>query len=102
MICPKIITIPPKTTNSLCFEKINVSIILVNNITTAIPNVNFTILLVCLVTIFMAIPTIVVGFYGMNIILPFQNDPDAFIIVSGITVIIMLCFVIFFQRKKWL
>jgi magnesium transporter len=54
------------------------------------------------IAIFMAIPTIVVGFYGMNVILPFQNDPDAFIIVSGITIIIMLCFIIFFQRKKWL
>ncbi len=54
------------------------------------------------IAIFLSIPTIVVGFYGMNVILPFQNDPNAFIIVSGITVIIMLCFVIFFQRKKWL
>ena len=54
------------------------------------------------IAIFLAIPTIVVGFYGMNIILPFQNDPDAFIIVLLITLAIMIVFILSFRKNKWL
>jgi magnesium transporter len=54
------------------------------------------------IAIFLSIPTIVVGFYGMNVVLPFDSSPYAFLIVTGITIGIMLSFVWVFQRKKWL
>ncbi len=54
------------------------------------------------IAIFMSIPTIVGGFYGMNVALPFDHHPYAFWIVSGITITAMLGFVIYFRRKKWL
>jgi magnesium transporter len=54
------------------------------------------------IAIFLAIPTIVGGFYGMNIALPFANNANAFMIVSGITIGIMFGFIYVFNRKKWL
>ncbi len=54
------------------------------------------------IAIFLAIPTIFGGFYGMNIALPFGQHEYAFWIVSGMTVFVMTIFVAFFRRKKWL
>lgn len=54
------------------------------------------------IAIFMSIPTIIGGFYGMNVALPFGDHPQAFWIVSGITLTIMTTFIIFFRRSRWL
>jgi len=54
------------------------------------------------IAIFMSIPTIVSGFYGMNVILPFSENKQAFWIVAGITLSLMTFFIIYFKRKKWL
>lgn len=54
------------------------------------------------IAIFMSIPTIVGGFYGMNIALPYDHHPHAFWIVSAATIIVMILFVLYFKRKKWL
>lgn len=54
------------------------------------------------IAIFLAIPTIFGGFYGMNIALPFAQHEYAFFIVSGMTVFVIILFVAFFGRKKWL
>lgn len=70
--------------------------------TIATNNLNIVFKRLTSIAIFLAIPTIVVGFYGMNILLPFQNDPDAFVIVSIITASIMLVFILYFRKNKWL
>jgi magnesium transporter len=54
------------------------------------------------IAIFMSIPTIVGGFYGMNVALPYDHHPQAFWIVSGLTISIMLGFVAYFRSKRWL
>ncbi len=54
------------------------------------------------IAIFMSIPTIIGGFYGMNLALPFAENPNAFWIVSGITIGIMFSFILYFKNKKWL
>lgn len=54
------------------------------------------------IAIFLSVPTIVGGFYGMNVILPFENNPNAFWIVSTITIGIMLGFVLYFYKKRWI
>jgi magnesium transporter len=53
------------------------------------------------IAIFLAIPTIFGGFYGMNIALPFSHHEYAFWIVSGMIIFVMLLFIAFFKRKKW-
>jgi magnesium transporter len=54
------------------------------------------------ISIFMAIPTIVGGLYGMNVALPLSNDPNAFWVVLGIITVLIVVFVGFFRHKKWL
>jgi magnesium transporter len=65
-------------------------------------DVNRTIKLLTALTIILSIPLIVVSFYGMNVALPFQNQPYAFALILGITLaasIIVLCL---FKRNRWL
>lgn len=54
------------------------------------------------IAIFMSIPTIIGGFYGMNVVLPLEGNPNAFWIVCSITLGVLLLFVVFFKRKRWL
>ena len=54
------------------------------------------------IAIFMSIPTVVSGLYGMNILLPFQEHPNAFWIVTGIIGSAILGFILFFRSRRWL
>lgn len=55
------------------------------------------------IAIFMAIPTIISGFFGMNVLLPIEErDAQGFWIVAGLTALIMLGFVVYFKKKRWL
>jgi magnesium transporter len=54
------------------------------------------------IAIFMSIPTIIGGLYGMNVKLPFDNNPNAFWIIMAITFAVTALFVAIFRKKKWL
>ena len=57
-------------------------------------DLNKTVTVLTLVTIFISIPTLIVGIYGMNIMLPFQNNSGAFgyimLLILGILGILLL------------
>jgi magnesium transporter len=54
------------------------------------------------ISIFLMVPTIMAGIYGMNIILPFQNEKNAFWIVAIITFGLTALLLWLFNRKHWL
>jgi magnesium transporter len=54
------------------------------------------------VAIFLSIPTIVGGIYGMNITLPLASEKYAFLEVLGIIVVLVSLAIIIFKKKKWL
>jgi magnesium transporter len=54
------------------------------------------------IAIFLAVPTIVSGIFGMNVDLPFQHGPYAFVAVMGIIVVVVLAMVSYFQKRDWL
>jgi len=54
------------------------------------------------IAIFMSIPTIVGGLYGMNITLPLATQKYAFFGVLGVIIILITIAIIIFRRKKWL
>lgn len=54
------------------------------------------------IAIFMTIPTIVGGLYGMNVALPFDHHPQAFWIVIGAIFSFLLVFYLYFRSKRWL
>jgi magnesium transporter len=46
--------------------------------------------------------TVITGFYGMNIGLPFQSDPRSFLIIIGIMGLVAVGMLFYFRRRKWL
>lgn len=65
-------------------------------------NVNRTIKLLTALTVIVTIPTIVASIYGMNVPLPFQNNPYAFLLVVGFTCVGTVIAILLFLRKRWL
>lgn len=65
-------------------------------------DVNKTIKLLTAVTIIFTIPTIVASIYGMNIALPYQNQPNAFLFVMGITFLFCVVTLVLFRKNRWL
>lgn len=62
-------------------------------------NLNIVMKVLASVTILLAIPTIMGGIYGMNIALPFQDNPFAFYIVMGLTIGICLIVAALLYKK---
>ena len=53
------------------------------------------------ITIVLMIPTLVASIYGMNIDLPLQNDPNAFIITMVASFVFSGMIALVFWRKQW-
>ncbi len=54
------------------------------------------------ISIFLMVPTVFSGLYGMNVRLPFATDAHAFATVFGMIVFSSLLLVIIFRKKRWL
>lgn len=68
----------------------------------ATTNLNNTFKRLTSIAIFMTIPTILGGLWGMNVPVPFSHNSYAFSIVLLFIIGITALFVYFFHRKKWL
>jgi len=64
--------------------------------------INEIIKILTLISTVMLPMTFIASVYGMNIGLPFQNHPAAFLIVSGIMLAVLILFLFYFIRKRWL
>lgn len=53
------------------------------------------------VTIILMLPTLVANIYGMNVRLPFQDFPYAFIITISISFTLSVIGVLIFIKRKW-
>lgn len=65
-------------------------------------NLNIVMRFLTAVTIIIAIPTLVASLYGMNVSLPFQNSPNAFIITLVISAIAAIMGILLFVYRKWI
>lgn len=54
------------------------------------------------ISIFMTIPTITAGLYGMNLALPLQRNPNAFWIILAVVMTVTAITIYYFQKKRWL
>lgn len=54
------------------------------------------------IAIFLSIPTIIGGLFGMNVALPFQDYKYAFILVILLIALTMLAFINYFRKRNWL
>ncbi|MCA9332965.1 magnesium transporter CorA family protein [Candidatus Saccharibacteria bacterium] len=53
------------------------------------------------ISIFLMVPAIMAGVYGMNVVLPFQGDVHAFWFIFGLTVVITTALLWYFNKKRW-
>lgn len=60
---------------------------------------NRAITILTIFTIFINIPAAISGIYGMNIKLPFQNDPLAFYYILPVIGVIWIIFILYFKKK---
>ena len=65
-------------------------------------NLNVVMKLLTSLTIILMLPTLVASVYGMNVKLPFQDSPHAFLITMGMSLVLSVAGVAIFLRKKLL
>jgi len=63
-------------------------------------NINIVMKFLAIVTIALAIPTIIMSYYGMNVQLPFQENPLAHFGVIMLSIILMIVSAWFLNKKK--
>lgn len=65
-------------------------------------NLNVVMEFLAAVTIILALPTLVASFYGMNVALPFQHSPLAFLFTVALSLLVCLGVAMAFIRRRWL
>jgi len=65
-------------------------------------NLNRVMKFLASVTIVLSLPTMVASFFGMNMRLPFENHPQAFLFALAFSFLISLLVVFVFWRQDWL
>lgn len=61
-------------------------------------NLNTVVKTLTTITIILMIPTLVASFYGMNVALPLQSSPEAFVLVVGFTAFLCTLGIVIFWR----
>ena len=64
-------------------------------------NLNVLIKFLNIITIAIMVPTFVVSAFSMNVGLPFQSHPHAFVIVMGFAILSVISFMLYWRHKKW-
>ncbi len=70
--------------------------------TLASHRINEVIRILTVISVIMLPLTLLSSIYGMNIGLPFEEHPNAFIIVFALMVVITILMLIYFRRRNWL
>ena len=64
-------------------------------------NLNGVMKFLASVTIVLSLPTIVTGFFGMNVPLPLESNPMGYLVIIGIIVTVSVLVTIIFMRRDW-
>ncbi len=64
-------------------------------------NLNRVMKLLASITIVLSLPIMVASFYGMNVILPMQENPNAFFYTLAVSFMITLSVVVLFWKRDW-
>jgi magnesium transporter len=65
-------------------------------------NLNVVMKVLASLTIVLSFPTMIASFYGMNVDLPLQNDPMAFVFTVALSVVVCTIALVVLWRKHWL
>ena len=53
-------------------------------------------------TILLTVPLVIASLYGMNVDLPFQENPYAFFFILSFSIVLLISLVVFFRKNDWL
>jgi len=65
-------------------------------------NLNVVMKFLAAVTVVLIIPTVISTFYGMNVLLPLEDSPWAFVVLVGLSLLTSLVVGVVFWKKGWL
>lgn len=65
-------------------------------------NLNVVMKFLASVTIILSVPTLIASLYGMNVRLPLEDHPLAFLLILALSLAVALFVVVVFWRKDWL
>ncbi len=65
-------------------------------------NLNVVMKFLASATIIVSVPTLLASIYGMNVDLPFQGSPYAFVVVMGVALLLAAAMLWVFWRRDWL
>lgn len=63
-------------------------------------NLNKTMKMLTSLTVILTIPTIISSFFGMNVNVPFSQNPSAFLMIIAFTTIISTVLIYLFNKNK--
>ncbi len=94
------------TENQQAIEMTNIQTNILNGLMDAFAsiisnNLNTIMKALAALTIIINVPTIVASFYGMNVALPVQDHPHAFLIVLLISIVLVAIAVFVFVKRDW-
>jgi magnesium transporter len=64
-------------------------------------NLNAVMKFLASVTIVLSLPTMIASFYGMNVLLPMQENPYSFMIILALSLAISLSVMFIFIKRDW-
>jgi magnesium transporter len=64
-------------------------------------NMNKIIKTLTLITIVLYVPTLIASIFGMNVPLPGSDNPNSYLIIIGISVLLSSLMLMVFLRRKW-
>ena len=65
-------------------------------------NLNIVMKVLAIMTIILEIPTVITSFYGMNVSLPLQKNPLAYLHIVVWSIVSIVLVIYWFKRKRWL
>ncbi|MFA5361008.1 MAG: magnesium transporter CorA family protein, partial [archaeon] len=65
-------------------------------------NLNFVMKVLAIITFTISVPTMIFSFYGMNVHLPFQENPEVIFYLILLTFGLIGVTLFIFKKKKWL
>ncbi|HPO26249.1 MAG TPA: magnesium transporter CorA family protein [Petrotogaceae bacterium] len=65
-------------------------------------NLNVVMKVLTILTLVIQIPAIITGFFGMNVKVPFSDNPYAFIYIISVCVVVCVLVYFIFRNKKWM
>jgi magnesium transporter len=94
------------TENQQAIEMVNISNNILSSMMDAFAsiisnNLNVVMKFLASVTIVMSIPSVITGFFGMNVNLPIADHPYAYVMIIGVSLLASVGVVAIFQKRHW-